>query len=289
MQYDSLYLTSGGTHGYSMLGVIFVLEKFNLINNLKKFIGTSVGSLISLLVVLKYSALDIYKIFISQNIEEIYFNTYFNKNNIILNLINNLGIDNGDGINRILELFLKEKNLDINITFKELYDFNNIELIIVASNITHNKLQYFSYKLTPDCNVLLAIKASCAIPLIFNPIIYENNILIDGGVLDGNPNKFVNNKTLTIRLITDKNTDINISNINLLQYVKVLFDLMVKFEHNDNKFHTITFVFKTRGINFDISNTDKKTMFNYGICETLKFVKYKRHLRYYFDIWNSIT
>ena len=55
--------------------------------------------------VLKYSALDIYKVFISQNIEEIYFNSYFNNNNIILNLINNLGVDNGDGINRILELF----------------------------------------------------------------------------------------------------------------------------------------------------------------------------------------
>ena len=289
MYYDTLYLTPGGTHGYSILGAISVLEKVNLINNFKRIIGVSIGSLISLLLVLNYTASEIFKVFISQDVEEIYFNSQFNNDNLILNLMNNLGTNDGSGINRILQLFLTTRKLDINITFKELYDFNNIELVIIASNITNGELQYFSYKLTPDCNILLAIKASCAIPIVFNPIIYENNILIDGGILDGQINKFVNNQTLTIRLITDKNTHIDINNMSLLQYVKVLFDLMIKFEQNDNEFHTIKFVFKTRGINFDISNTDKINMFNFGICKTLKFIKYKRQLRYWFDIWNSIT
>ena len=289
MYYDTLYLTPGGTHGYSILGAISVLEKVNLINNFKRIIGVSVGSLISLLLVLNYTTSEIFKVFISQNIEEIYFNSQFNNNNIILNLMNNLGTNDGSGINRILQLFLTARNLDINITFKELYDFNNIELVIIASNITNGELQYFSYKLTPDCNILLAIKASCAIPIIFNPIIYENNILIDGGFFDINKNKLINDRTLTIRLLTERNINLDLHNINILQYVKVLFDYMIKAEHNDNKLHTVKLVFQTGGINFNLSNEDKIKMFNYGICETLKFVKYKRHLRYYFDIWNSIT
>lgn len=287
MNYDTLYLTPGGTHGYSLLGVINVLEKNNLINSFKKIIGISVGSLISLLVVLNYPASEIFKVFISQDIENIYFNSQINNNNLILNLINNLGTNNGCGINRILQLFLTAKKLDINITFKELYDFNNTELVIIASNITNGELQYFSHKLTPNCDILLSIKASCAIPIIFNPVIYNNDILVDGGFFNMN-NKIVNDKTLTIRLLTEKNINVNLENINILQYIKTLFDFITKYEYNDNKSHTIKLVFKTDGINFNLSKQHKIEMFNYGICETLKFIKHKRYIKYIFDIWKDI-
>ena len=63
---------------------------------------------------------------------------------------------------------------------------------------------------------------------------------------------------------------------------------MIKFDYNDNKLHTVKLVFKTGGINFNLSNKDKIKMFNYGICETLKFIKYKRYLKYIFDIWKDI-
>lgn len=287
MNYDTLYLTPGGTHGYSLLGVINVLEKNNLINSFKKIIGISVGSIISLLVVLNYPASEIFKVFISQDIENIYFNSQINNNNLILNLINNLGTNNGCGINRILQLFLTAKKLDINITFKELYDFNNTELVIIASNITNGELQYFSHKLTPNCDILLSIKASCAIPIIFNPVIYNNDILVDGGFFNMN-NKIVNDKTLTIRLLTEKNINVNLENINILQYIKTLFDFITKYEYNDNKSHTIKLVFKTDGINFNLSKQHKIEMFNYGICETLKFIKHKRYIKYIFDIWKDI-
>ena len=36
MNYDTLYLTSGGTHGYSILGSIYVLEQLSYINLIKR-------------------------------------------------------------------------------------------------------------------------------------------------------------------------------------------------------------------------------------------------------------
>ena len=288
MNYDTLYLTSGGTNGYSLLGAISVLEKVNLINTFKKIIGVSVGSMIALLLVLNYSALEIFKVLISKNVEDIYFNSQINNNNLILNLINNLGTNDGSGINRVLQLFLTAKKLNTNITFKELYKFNNTELVIIASNITNGKLQYFSYKLTPDCSILLAIKASSAIPIIFNPVIYNNDILIDGAFFYKNENKIINDKTLTIRLLIEKNINVNLENINILQYIKTLFDFITKYEYNDNKSHTIKLVFKTDGINFNLSKKHKIKMFNYGICETLKFIRYKRYLKKIFHTWKNI-
>ena len=288
MYYDTLYLTAGGVHGYSILGAVSVLEQVGLIKNLKKIIGISVGSLISLLLILKFSTSEIFKVFKSRDIEDIYFNSQLNNTNLILNLMNNLGANNGNGISRLLQLFLASRNLDINLTFKDLYEYNNIELVIIASNITDGKLKYFSHKLTPDCSVLIAIKASCAIPFIFNPVIYENNVLIDGAFFDVDTNTVVDDKTLTIRLSSDKNDNLDLQDINIFQYFRVLFDYMRKFEHNDDKAHTIKLVFKTGGINFNLSKDDKQSMFNYGVCETLNFVKYKRRLKYIFDILKDI-
>ena len=62
---------------------------------------------------------------------------------------------------------MSNKNIDFNITFKDLYNLNKINLIFIATNINKNKLEYFSYKLTPNIPVLLALKASISIPFIF--------------------------------------------------------------------------------------------------------------------------
>jgi hypothetical protein len=288
MYYDTLYLTPGGTHGYSILGAVSVLEKAGLIKNLKRIIGISVGSLISILLVLKFSTSEIFKVFISQDIEEIYFNSQLNNTNLILNIMNNLGANNGNGIDRILQLFLTSRELDINLTFKDLYEYNNIELVIIASNITTGKLHYFSHKLTPDSSVLIGIKASCAIPIIFNPVIYENNVLIDGGFFNIDTTTLINDKTLTIRLTTDINNELDLQNINVFQYLKVLFDYMIKFKHDDSKSNTIKLVFTTEGINFKLTKEDKQYMFNYGKSETLKFIKSKKQLKYIFDVWKDI-
>tara|TARA_R110002074_G_scaffold357655_1_gene529900 strand:+ start:265 stop:1125 length:861 start_codon:yes stop_codon:yes gene_type:complete len=284
MKYTSLYLTSGGTHGYSMLGSIHVLEKLNMINKIRKYIGVSVGSLISLLLILKYKSCEIFKIFISEDIEDIYFNYEFESENLILNLIKDHGMSEGNSINRILQIFLKERHLKTNITFKELYEFNNIEFIVIAANVTKNRLEYFSHILTPDVNVLLAIKASSAIPMMFKPIKYNNDTLIDGAFYNSIMNKYIDNKTFTIRLKT-----LNIYNDdNFINYIKLLFQNLSERTHKDNKFHSIELSFKKSGVNFKISNNDKSNMFNYGIIETLKFINWKNTLFNIFLIWKDI-
>ena len=284
MNYDALYLTSGGTHGYSILGSIYVLEKSNYINLIKRYIGVSVGSLISFLLILKYKSSDIFKILSSENIEDIYFNSEFERANVILNLIKNYGMSNACGIDRILNIFLKERHLNLNLTFKELYEFNNIEFITIASNITRSKLEYFSYKLTPNVNVLIAIKASCAIPMIFNPIKYNNCLLVDGGFYNNIVNNFINNKTLTIRLKTLKTCNSD----NIFRYIKLLFSDLSQKIHIDNEFHSIELIFQEPGINFNITNNDKMKMYNYGLVEIQKFIKWKKKLKKIFDIWRDI-
>jgi predicted acylesterase/phospholipase RssA len=76
---------------------------------------------------------------------------------------------------------LKSVDLEMNITMKELYDYNGIEFHIYVTELNSFKLVDISYKTHPDWEVLEAISASCSIPLLFSPLIKENKCYIDGG------------------------------------------------------------------------------------------------------------
>lgn len=285
MNYDTLFLTSGGINGYSLLGSIHVLEKSNIFDLFKRYIGISIGSIISFLLILKYKSNDIFKILASENIEDIYFNSEFENHNIILNLIKHFGMSNATGVDKLFSFFLKERRLNLNISFKELYEYNPIEFIVIASNITKSKLEYFSHKLTPNVSVLLAVKASSAIPIIFKPIKYNNSILVDGGFYTNIVNNYITNKTLTLRLKNQKNSNTN----DILNYIKLLFNSLSEQIYIDNKYHTIELLCHENGINFNINKFYKNNIYNCGIIETQKFLKWKFFLLKIFNTWKNLN
>ena len=129
----------------------------------------------------------------------------------------------------------------------------------------------------------MAIKASCAIPMIFNPIKYNNCLLVDGGFYNNIVNDFINNKTLTIRLKNLRANDFN----NIFRYIKSLFNDLSQKIHIDNKFHSIELIFQEPGTNFNITNSNKIKMYNYGIVETQTFIKWKKKLLKTFNIWKN--
>lgn len=283
MNYESLHLTSGGVNGYAILSSIYVLNKMKCLNNINKYIGESVGSIISTLLILKYNSLDIFKVLISNDIEDIYLNNEFQKNNIILNLLNNYGLSDSKSVERLIILFFKERGLKPNITFKELYQFNPIELNIIASNITKNRLEIFSSKTTPDISVIFAIKASCTIPLIFKPMYYKNNILIDGGFFSNFKNPLINNKTLTIKLEIENKNNVN----NLIDYIKLLVN-SITINNTLNRLNTLNIGLKNVGVNFNLDKEFKKDIFNCGILHTYSFIKFRNLIYKIFINWKKL-
>lgn len=284
MNYESLHLTSGGVNGYAILSSIYVLNKMKCLNNINKYIGESVGSIISTLLILKYNSLDIFKVLISNDIEDIYLNNEFQKNNIILNLLNNYGLSDSKSVERLIILFFKERGLKPNITFKELYQFNPIELNIIASNITKNRLEIFSSKTTPDISVIFAIKASCTIPLIFKPMYYKNNILIDGGFFSNFKNPLINNKTLTIKLQIENKNNVN----NLVDYIKLLVN-SITINNTLNRLNTLNIRLKNVGVNFNLDKEFKKDIFNCGILHTYSFIKFRNLIYKIFINWKKLV
>ena len=65
--YDTLILSSGGVKGLYMLGALYYFSEKKS-TSFKKYIGTSVGAIISYLLAIGYSPFEILSTLISQNI-----------------------------------------------------------------------------------------------------------------------------------------------------------------------------------------------------------------------------
>lgn len=84
---------------------------------------------------------------------------------------------------------LRAKDLKDTITLKELYDYNQIEIHMYATNINGVQLEKIdlSHKTHPDLTVITALRMSMAFPIIFEPIFIEECCYIDGGLMNNFP------------------------------------------------------------------------------------------------------
>ena len=91
------------------------------------------------------------------------------------NFFDNYGLTKNK-LNIVINNFLKYKNINQNITFIEHHKKTKIKLSITGSCIDNFKSYYFNYKNSPNMKIIDAIVISCNIPLIFNPIKYNNKL-----------------------------------------------------------------------------------------------------------------
>ena len=191
MFYDTLCLSSGGVYGITYIGAIDYLieEKIIDLANIKKYVGTSVGALFLFMLIIGYSIKDINDIIISLN---------FNKLQTEINIdeiLKNFGINNGSKFCYMIKFFLKKKlNVD-DITFNELYQKFNINFTIIGTNFSKGEETVFNYINTPDMSILIAIRISISIPIIFTPVLYNNEYYVDGALSNIFPINHCNQET----------------------------------------------------------------------------------------------
>jgi len=275
MEIDTLCLSSGGIFGLSFIGVIKYLEEKNYIN-LKKittYVGTSAGAILSFFLNLDYSIKEIKKTIVNINFEKL------EPNIDIYNIIDNNGIDNGLKVLALIISFLKEKYNCDDITFKELFELTNKKLIIIGTNFTKLKEEVFSIDTTPLMSIIVALRISISIPLIFTPVLYNNNYYIDGAFTNAFPLKYCKKETtigLYIAYSYNSNT-LNMYNI-LLGSVAILTNTIIEKDINNYE------VIKIINNSIDINNYSINNKFKNDIIKLGKITGYK----YYNNIINNI-
>ena len=119
-------------------------------------------------------------------------------------------------------------------TFTDLKEKFKKNLICVTYNITTDQTEYISAETYPTMPVLIALKMSANLPLIFENFKYGNSFYIDGGISDNFPidigNK-IGKKVLGIYLASD-DAKKETSNSNILEFIYKL--IFIPISQNEN-------------------------------------------------------
>lgn len=229
-----LVLSGGGPTGFVSYGVLKHLEEIGFWNTseIQSIYGCSSGSIIGLIVSLgyKWDELDDYII-------KRPWNKIIEKNMLnFSDIITKSGFFNNSLISDILEPLLLAKDLSMDITFKQLYEFNKIDFHVFSTNMNSANLNLvnISHKTQPDLKVIDGITMSAAHPFLFCPIIKGEDCFIDGGLINNFPlNECLNetncdeDEVLAIRNIKKENSRFNITaESNLLTYSVALLKKM---------------------------------------------------------------
>ena len=180
-QLKNLVLSGGGVTALGFLGILKLLYEYNLIKEIEHYVGTSMGAIICYLLTIGFNhneLLEFSKLFNFSKITE----------DIKLdNFLYNYGFIDMNNIKIILKNISNFKNIDNDITFKQHFEKTNKKLSITGTCLSDFKLYYFNYENSPDMKIFDAILISCCIPLLFEPIEYNNKCWIDGGIINNFP------------------------------------------------------------------------------------------------------
>jgi hypothetical protein len=197
--FKALCLSSGGIKGFYTLGTLHYFYEQNLLNEIRYYIGTSIGSVICLLLIIGYSPIEILSYLCINDINE-----NINFNSVFSNLGEKYGILDIELFENYLENMVIFK-LGYIPTFEDLLLKYNKYFICNSLCIPNNQSIkskgekiYFNPNDYPKFSVTKAVCMSCSIPFIFSKNIFENNVYIDGAIFDRCPIKkiieFIDNK-----------------------------------------------------------------------------------------------
>lgn len=181
MTIKHLVISGGGPSFFQTLGAAEYLhqQKYYDIQEIETIYGTSAGTLVGTLLCLKY---DDYNMINDYVIKRPWKDVYQIKIQNILDAYSRKGLFDYGHIEKTFKPLLEAKELSLNITLNEFYEYSNIELHFMTFEVNQFELTDISYKTHPDLSLLKAIQMSCAIPVIISPVIMEDKCYIDGGV-----------------------------------------------------------------------------------------------------------
>jgi predicted acylesterase/phospholipase RssA len=246
MTIKHLVISGGGPLGLRFLGALEKLqqEHFWDFNNIESIYATSIGSIIGAFICLKYDWETLNKYIIERpwhdafkvNAKQI-FDSYYNK-----------GLFDKKIAEIIFKPLLEAKDLSLNITLKEFFNFSKIDLHIFTFELNTFKTVELSHTLFPELTLIQALTMSSSLPGIFSPTIIDNSCFIDGGILCNYPiNECLRDHTnkeeiLAFKIAYENNNTQNIQVTNessVLEYIICMSINSVNYIRNTIKFESI--------------------------------------------------
>ena len=229
----SIVVSGGGPAGFSFYGAVKECHKQGLwkFENLESMYGTSIGSFLCVMLCLNYEWSVLDDFLIKRPWQHVFKINMFT----IVDSFQKRGMYNISVIEDTFMPLFKGKDISIDVTLREFYELTHIDLHIYVTEIHKYDLIDFSHTTHPDWRLVDAVYCSCSLPVVFSPMIKDNDCYCDGGFSSNYPIRYclqhgyTPDEILGIKMTIDR---INQAKINdessLFDYIINLFNKLLE-------------------------------------------------------------
>jgi NTE family protein len=178
--FENIVFEGGGVLGVAYQGAWEALEEHGISSQIKRACGTSAGTISATMIALGYTAEDCKGILLNMPFKNFKDGGWLG----LWRLFYKYGWYKGDWmLNYFENQLISPKTGNPKSTFRDLQEKGFMDLRLVGTNLTKDKSQIFSYHHTPDMPVGLAMRISTSVPFFFQPVSFNGECFVDGGVL----------------------------------------------------------------------------------------------------------
>lgn len=275
MKPDTLVISGASTKVVSFVGIFRALFEKNILKEnlggIKEIHTLSIGTFYSLCLLLNISERVIYECLIRCDFSEC-----FDIDNINLNEITkSLGLLSHEVyFKKLMKSVLLQKFQKDDISLKELYDYNPIELYVKCVNVSKQCSVHFNHKTHPDMSITKLLIMTTTLPIFFKPQKYKNDYYVDGGLSGNLPVEKVKSKNVLCIHIKRSMKNIDDEDIPLLGFLQNMC-CVSSISYNKYKHRTINIVIDLSTYDFNIDKNKKDKIIKMGYEQTLKRINDK--------------
>ena len=276
--YDTLVLSGGAINGILELGSLQYCKDKGMIDGIKTYIGTSVGAIISYLMIIGYTPVEII-VYLCTHTKVFEKLKYFDIN---------AGC-RGDGATSFLHIIeyleqMTTEKIGRLLTMKDIPILFGKKFICTTFNASKNASEILSDELTPDLPCLSAIRMSSNVPFVFEHYKYGDSFYVDGGVCKNFPidiGEKDSESVLGIAVLLPKyKVDPNFyPQKNLLEYyIRLLFASheevtysRIAMKKQNTTVIQLTSTGAKKSLEFSIDSKNKLELFSQGYTQTMTF------------------
>lgn len=274
MKYDTLVVSGGAIKGLLSLGALQCYDEARKLDDIDTFAGTSIGSVICLLLCLGYTPMHILICACKEDITRDF------RGVDITNMFSEFGVVEPITLFNVLESMILNKMGKIP-TFKELYVCTEKNLVMCTYNLTKKRLEYLSHDTHPNMCVMEAVRLSCNIPFLFPRLEYEGCLYIDGGIADDFPVNHMDDGDRIILGIYTPYSDKMGDRVSLSDYIYDVIHAPIKEirklrnDQLSDNVDVITLISEVKTLQFDIGLKEKQDRFYDGYRQAKKYLDRK--------------
>lgn len=199
----------GGFRGVLYTGLLASLEKHSdyekWLSDIQGVVGTSIGSLFALCLVLGLKSNEINELLIPvvssfENIAPQLDMTLF---------ISRYGFDDGSHVRLKMQKILLRAGLSGDITLQGLQTYCSRELVCCTTHLRAGKAVLLSAKTHPSLKVIDAVFMSICVPFLFTPFEYHGELYVDGGLTMNTPYYYPEDETLVLEILSSPLSNIS--------------------------------------------------------------------------------